>query len=51
MNSGKFVPDEGGRIIKFSDYHYSPFARPIWNLPGYFRPVAVKPADKPPAKP
>lgn len=38
---GPFVPTVGGAIIRFADYKYSPFARRIWNLPGYFWPVGV----------
>ena len=33
---GNFVPEVGGNIIRFSDYKYSPDARLIWNLPGWF---------------
>ena len=31
-----FVPTVGGRIIDFNDYHYSPKAPKIYNLPGRF---------------
>jgi len=34
--SGRFVPEEDGKIIKFSNYTYGPTASPIWNLPGRF---------------
>ncbi len=34
--SGLFVPEEDGKIIKFSNYKYGPDARHIWNLPGRF---------------
>ena len=36
---GRFVPDKGGTTIPFTDYKFGPWARPIWNLPGYFRPA------------
>ncbi|HEX4614029.1 MAG TPA: hypothetical protein VH092_37955 [Urbifossiella sp.] len=42
--SGHFVPDEGGRIIRFPDYQYSPAAVPVWNLPGRFE--RVPPAER-----
>lgn len=41
---GKFIPTPGGRIVRFADYRYSPTATPIWNLPGYFRPVSLIPS-------
>ncbi len=31
------IPEIGGKIIDFKDYKYSPSARLIYNLPGYFR--------------
>ena len=34
--SDLFVPEEDGKIIKFSNYKYGPDARHIWNLPGRF---------------
>ncbi|OWK41792.1 hypothetical protein FRUB_03870 [Fimbriiglobus ruber] len=33
---GQFVPEVGGKIIRFADYRYNPEAKPIWNLPGKF---------------
>lgn len=30
------VPEENGKIIKFSDYRYNLFSRVIYNLPGRF---------------
>ena len=33
---GRFVPEAGGKIIRFKEYQYSPAAIPIWNLPGVF---------------
>jgi hypothetical protein len=33
---GYFVPDVGGKIIKFSEYKYSPDGPKIWNLPGEY---------------
>ena len=36
---GNFIPEEGGKIVKFSEYRHSPLARQIWNLPGRFEPV------------
>jgi hypothetical protein len=33
---GKFVPEPGEKVIRFSDYKYSPGATRIWNLPGNF---------------
>jgi len=35
-DSGNFIPTVGGRIIDFKDYHYSPKAPKIYNLPGKF---------------
>jgi hypothetical protein len=35
-DKGRFIPTVGGRIIDFKDYHYSPKAPRIYNLPGYF---------------
>ncbi len=35
-STGLFVPEEDGKIIKFSKYKYGPDAPPIWNLPGRF---------------
>jgi len=32
--NGKFIPEEGMKIIRFEDYRYWVFARPIYNLPG-----------------
>jgi hypothetical protein len=50
---GHFVPEAGGKIIRFTDYQYTPTAIPIWNLPGVFVTEAEaaklkvpKPADK-----
>lgn len=50
---GSFVPEAGGKIIRFTDYQYTPTARPIWNLPGVFvteeeaaKLKKAKPADK-----
>lgn len=50
---GYFVPEAGGKIIRFKDYQYSPTATPIWNLPGVFvteeeaaKLKEAKPADK-----
>ncbi len=47
MNAtGRFVPQVGGRIIRFADFVYTPRAPEIWNLPGYFRgneTIPVKP--------
>ncbi|MBX9625689.1 MAG: hypothetical protein K2X82_17945 [Gemmataceae bacterium] len=40
---GLFVPEVGGKVIKFADYKYSPEGPQIWNLPGWFVP------DDPPA--
>lgn len=34
--TGEFVPDLDGKIIAFKDYHYSPKAKRIYNLPGRF---------------
>ena len=39
MCRGEFTPDLDARPIRFTDYHYTPTARPIWNLPGSFRPI------------
>jgi hypothetical protein len=39
---GRFIPEVGGKIILFADYVYTPEARYIWNLPGWFEPVLVK---------
>lgn len=36
LTSYKFTPEEGGRIIKFSEYVYAPHNRRIYNLPGKF---------------
>ena len=33
---GKFIPEEGAKVIRFTDYKYAPHAIPIWNLPGGF---------------
>lgn len=33
---GKFIPEEGAKVIRFADYKYTPAATPIWNLPGGF---------------
>ena len=46
QDDGRFVPEVGGKIIKFSDYTYTPTASRIWNLPGYFVSIEPKPADK-----
>jgi hypothetical protein len=40
--AGDFIPAEGSRVIRFSDYRYSPDAPRIYNLPGRF---VEKPAD------
>jgi hypothetical protein len=37
MPDGNFVPEVGSTVIDFKDFHYSPTATPIWNLPGYFK--------------
>ena len=34
--SGYFVPDHEGKLLKFADYKYSADAPTIWNLPGLF---------------
>jgi hypothetical protein len=34
VGNGCFIPEEGAKIIRFEDYRYSVFARPIYNLPG-----------------
>lgn len=36
LRDAAFVPDEGSKVIPFSDYHYGPGAPPVWNLPGRF---------------
>jgi len=33
---GYFIPEVGGKVIKFSDYKYKPSGPVIWNLPGEF---------------
>lgn len=33
---GKFIPEEGAKVIRFADYKYSLSSTPIWNLPGGF---------------
>jgi hypothetical protein len=33
---GSFIPEAGSTVLLFKDYHYSPDAIPIWNLPGRF---------------
>jgi hypothetical protein len=33
---GNFIPTLGSRVIDFNDYHYSPKAPKIYNLPGKF---------------
>jgi hypothetical protein len=33
---GNFIPDLGSKVISFKDYHYSPDALRIYNLPGKF---------------
>jgi hypothetical protein len=43
---GKFLPEEGGEIIRCSDYRYRPFAPQIWNLPGRFEPVKPMPGER-----
>jgi len=40
---GNFVPEAGGKVVRFADYQYAPGATPVWNLPGVFEP------EKPPA--
>lgn len=35
-DKNKLIPEVGGKIIDFKDYHYSPTARRIYNLPGRF---------------
>src|ERR1700733_15125903 len=35
-SQGNFIPEVGGKIIKFEDYKYSPTGIQIWNLPGHF---------------
>lgn len=32
------MPEVGGKMVEFKDYEYSPAARRIYNLPGFFRP-------------
>ena len=50
MRKGNFTPDPAGKSVRFADYHYRPDARPIWNLPGYFRCVyPIRCSDKPAA--
>lgn len=39
MHRGEFTPDLDGKPIRFADYRCTSADRPIWNLPGYFRPV------------
>lgn len=46
QDDGRFVPEVGGKIIKFADYTYSLTAPRIWNLPGYFVPNEPKAAEK-----
>ena len=47
---GQFTPDPNGKPIRFADYQYSPIAKVIWNLPGYFRDVRpLTPKDAPDA--
>ncbi len=41
------IPEVGGIIIDFKDYRYSPTARRIYNLPGFF----VRKQDAPMKKP
>jgi hypothetical protein len=36
VNKYELIPEVGGIIIDFKDYHYSPTARRIYNLPGRF---------------
>ena len=43
----QLIPDAGGTIIDFKDYHYSPTARRIYNLPGLFVLKKDEPAKKP----
>jgi len=38
-----FIPEVGGRIVRFADYEYSLLAPPIYNLPGYFKAVLIVP--------
>jgi hypothetical protein len=35
-DKGNFIPTAGGSILDFKDYHYSPKAPKIYNLPGKF---------------
>ena len=46
QDDGRFVPEVGGTIIKFTDYTYTPTGPRIWNLPGYFVPNEPEAADK-----
>ncbi len=43
----RLVPLVGGKIIDFKDYHYSPTARRIYNLPGRFVLKKDEPSKKP----
>jgi hypothetical protein len=43
---GGFKPELGSRIISFEDYHYSPSAPRIYNLPGRFVPKPPVPPKK-----
>jgi hypothetical protein len=46
-DKNKLIPEVGGKIIDFKDYHYSPNARHIYNLPGRFVLKKDEPAKKP----
>lgn len=46
MDNGTFTADAPPQKLKFTEYKYTPWAVPIWNLPGYFE---FAPPPKPPA--
>lgn len=43
---GTFLPQVGGKIIKFADYKLTAKSPPIWNLPGWFVPRKLPAGDK-----
>ncbi len=46
-NKRGLIHEVGGKIIDFKDYHYSPTARRIYNLPGRFVLKKEEPTRKP----